>query len=276
MDQITVSSSLISPQSDRPLTPAMLSVLWEIGALLDETRAPKEAKDAVWLETATARLRGETGRSDNVWLRECLERFLGLKIGGVYKGDPWGAVIVAEYQFTQGGSAVRILIPPAAIRAIRAPEAFAKIEVDAVHRLPPHARKLYAILADKKRQRQTWWVYDLEDLKVLLGVGDKKAYDRWGNFSARVLDPAVAAINDFGTVDVKMTPLKMGRSFNRVRFDWTWKTLDQARETAEENARHSGARGKTAPGNPDAPPLVRDQTPEAIAAWKRKMGLLPD
>jgi hypothetical protein len=58
-----------------------------------------------------------------VWLRECLKRLTGLKISGEYRGDPWGAVIVAEWHIVQGGTVTRILLPPAAINAIRAPEA---------------------------------------------------------------------------------------------------------------------------------------------------------
>jgi len=65
-----------------------------------------------------------------------------------------------------------------------------------------------------------------------------------------------AEINDFGTVALKMTPEKLGRSIAAVRFDWKWKTIDEARVTDEENARAEIARHKEK-GQSEAPPTPR-------------------
>lgn len=263
MGVLTVSSALIAPRTEKPLTPAMVATLWEIAAVLDEQRVPATVKDARWLEIPSHRLRGEGSRSDNVWLRECLDRLTGLKLSGEYQGDPWGAVIVAEWQIVQGGSLARILIPPSAIQALRAPATFAKIETTAAHRLTGHARRLYAILADKKRLGRPTWTFKLDELRALLDVADKPTYDRWQDFKKRVLDPAVTAINDFGTVEVAMAPVKLGRAVSSVRFDWRWKSVDEARETDAENERHSTARRQEPPEEPEAPPMiVREPEPE--------------
>lgn len=56
---------------------------------------------------------------------------------------------------------------------------------------------------------------------------------------------------------IKATPQKVGRSVRSVRFDWKWKSIDAARVTDEENARHRSARGKTGDGS--APPLTDDE-----------------
>lgn len=84
-----------------------------------------------------------------------------------------------------------------------------------------------------------------------------------------MLIPALEEINDFGTVTVKATPQKVGRS---VRFDWKWKSIDAARVTDEENARHRSARGKT--GNGSAPPLTDDaakvEERERWQNWQRE------
>jgi len=216
----------------------------------------------VWLEVPSARLRGEHGRNDNVWLRECLTRLTGLKITGEYRGDPWGAVVIAEWHIEQGGAVTRLLIPPAAVKAIRAPETFAKIEAFAAYKLQGAARRLYAVLADKKRMtRQTYWIFGVDELRALLGVDGKSSYDRWNNFRFRVLDPALEQVNDFGTVTVTMTPQKVGRAVSAVRFDWQWKSIDEARETDEENDRPEIARRKSEIER-DAPPLVGPQRPE--------------
>lgn len=268
MDQITVPSSLIAPNADRQLTPAMTSVLWEIAALLDEKRIVPTEGVALWVTAPTKRLRGEGARTDNHWLRQCLDRLTGVRISGEYRGDPWGAVLVAEWHIEQGGSMVRLLIPPAGVQALRTPETFAKIETEAAHRLRGPARRLYAVLADKKRLGRPNWTFSLEELRVLLAVEDRPSYARWQSFKRWVLGPSVEAINEFGTVEVKMVPVKEGRSVSAVRFHWQWKKQDEVRETVEENARHSHARRKKQVAD-DAPPMIviEDQVEPALSWW---------
>ena len=103
--------------------------------------------------------------------------------------------------------------------------------------------------------RDRSWTFPLDDLRALLGVADKAAYHRFNNFRARVLDPAIAAINDFGTVRVTMTPEKLGRSVSAVRFDWEWRDPYEASETVAENERHSTARRRRQ-SDDDAPPMI--------------------
>lgn len=269
MDSLTINSKLISPTGDRPLTPAMVTALWVIGDEIDQKGIKANVRDAVWLEIPSSRLRGEGSRNDNVWLRECLERLTGLKITGDYRGDPWGAVMLAEWHIEQGGAVVRLLIPPAAINSLRAPDTFAKIEAFAAYKLEGHARRLYAVLADKKRMAQSHWIFGVDELRSILGVEAKASYKRWNNFRQWVLDPAIAQINDFGTVTIKMTPEKVGRAVSAVRFDWKWKSIDEARETEEENDRVDMARRK--PLMPrDAPPLTDIGEPERKSPEERK------
>ncbi len=269
MKQITVSSAALALRAEKPLTPAMISALWEIAAVLDEERAPANVPNSVWLTIPTARLRGPDARQDNVWLRECLERMTGLKLSGQHRGDEWIAVMLAEAHFIEGGSKVRLLIPPAGVHALRSPGNFVKIETTAAHRLPPHARRLYALLADRKRQRDPYAQWSVDTLRGLLGVDDKRTYDLWSQFRKWVLSPAVEAINDFGTVNLKMTPVKSGRSVAAVRFDWHWKDPHEATETAVENERHSTARRKDQDAA-DAPPMIEDtpQPTDALTWWR--------
>lgn len=258
-------SSAVALRSDRPLTPAMVSAVWEIAAALDEQRVPATVSNAVWLEIPTTRLRGEGSRADNVWLRECLDRLTGVKLSGEYRGDPWGAVVLAEWHITQGGSLARLLIPPAGVHALRSPSNFTKIEAHAAHRLTGHGRQLYAILSDKKRLGRPYWTFTLEELRTLMGTEAHRSYDRFNNFRARVLDPAIEGINDYGTVTVKMTPEKRGRSVHAVRFDWRWKDIHDATQTVAESDRHSKARRKKQEAD-DAPPMI-ENLQEAARLW---------
>jgi len=236
----------------------MLSVIWELAHCLDLARIDASLDETVELVIPTQQLRGPDARSDNINLKRWLDRLIGIKLQGEYRGDPWAAVMVAQYEFKGGGGSVRIIIPPAAVKALRSSETFAKIETAAAHQLPGHARRLYALLADKKRLKNPEWIFELDELRALMGVADKKTYARWDSFRSWVLTPAVAGINDYGTVRVTMEPVKRGRAVHAVKFSWAWKSLDDARITTEENERHSVARRKGPPQNPDAPPLVKD------------------
>lgn len=245
---------LIPSASNVEITPAMLTVLWGMAHELDRRRVPANTSDALWLEIPSRQLRNPNGKTDNHWLKTCLDRLMGVKLEGAYRGDEWGAVILAQWEIIEGGTVTRLLVPPAAIQAIRAPKTFAKIEITAAYRLKGHARRLYAALADKKHMGQPYWEYPLGELQRLFQLEGK--YSKWYDFSRYVLTPALEEINDFGTVTVKATPQKVGRSVRSVRFDWKWKSIDAARVTDEENARHRSARGKTGDGS--APPLTDD------------------
>lgn len=271
MTTLTVPSPFASPRGDKPLSPQTVSIIWRIADALDEKRTPATVPNAIWLELATSALRGPGARSDNVWLRKCLQRLSGLQLSGEYKGSPWGAVLLAEWQITEGGAKVRLLIPPAGIHALRVPATFVKIEELAAVQLPGHARRLYGLLADRKRQARKSWTYSLEELRFALGVEQHKSYNRFNNFRQRVLEPAVKAINDFGTVNVTMTPKKVGRSVDRVEFSWSWKSPDAAIETVTENERHSSARRKRQTAD-DAPPMIEEEPQrEAALEWWGKL-----
>jgi hypothetical protein len=268
---------LIPSASNVEITPAMLGVLWNIAHELDRLRVPENYGDAKWLEIPSKKLRNPDGKSDNQWLKVCLDRLMGVKLGGEYRGDEWGAVILAQWELIEGGAVTRLLVPPAAISAIRAPKTFAKIEITAAYRLKGHARRLYAALADKKHMDQTHWEYPLGELQALFNLQGK--YDKWYDFSRYVLTPALEEINDFGTVNVTAKPQKAGRSVRAVRFEWKWKNLDSARVTDEENERHKSARHKTSDGT--APPLTDAENErqaqlaadrDGFNAWKTETG----
>ena len=90
MRTLTLASNAVALRADRPLTPAMTATVWEIASAIDAARIPNDPDNAVWITVPAAQLRGESGRTDNVWLRECLRRLTGVQISGAYRGDPLG------------------------------------------------------------------------------------------------------------------------------------------------------------------------------------------
>ena len=81
-------SNAVALRADRTLTPAMTAAVWEIAGALDAVRVPTDPDSAVWLSIPAIQLRGEGGRQDNVWLRECLKRLTGVQLSSEYRGDP--------------------------------------------------------------------------------------------------------------------------------------------------------------------------------------------
>ena len=264
-----MSSALIAPTADRPLTPAMVKVVWQIAAEMDRMRVPAVVDQAVWVRMPSAQLRGDGGRQDNVWLRQCLERLTGLKLAGeAPKSGQWGAVLVAEWRLEEGGSMASVLVPPAAVAAMRAPATFAKLDEATVYSLPPNAARLYAVLADKQRLAKAHWDVDLPALRSALGLSGKKAYEVWGAFRRAVLDPSVEAVNQAGVVAVSYSVRKVGKSVAGVTFRWRWRDPVDAGQAAEEVDRHSLAAGKPRVTNAAvaaAPPLIEGD--DAAWAW---------
>ena len=266
MDSITVSSSMLIPSAaNAAINPSMLNVIWVLADKLDSMKIREVSKEGTIVRLPTARLRNPEGRDDNAYLKTVLKRLTGLQLEGEYsikdegkerENRPWGAVLIAQWELQEGGSMVELLLPPAAVHALRAPQTFAKIEVMATYKLGGHSRRLYAALADKKRMRHPFWEYTIEELRLLFDTREK--YPKWAKFNAHVLTPALEEINDFGTVTVKMTPRKEGRSIVGVRFDWDWKDPHDAAETMLENERHATARRKDKDGR-EMPPLSDDE-----------------
>lgn len=251
---ITVSSSMLIPAAkSMRLKPAQVAIIWEVAHELDRRRIPSNITDAVWLKIPSNRLRNPEGRTDNHYLKKCLDGLLGVKLEGELKGDPWGANLIAEYQIKERGAIVHLLIPPAGVRAVLAPKTFAKIESEAKYRLKGAAKLLYAALADKKHMGRPYWVFDLDELRHICNMAER--YPDWNDFNRYVLKPALKEIEDFGTVNLTVTPQKEGRSIATVRFDWQWKTLDEATETDTANDGHSASRRKEQ-ATDEAPPLT--------------------
>lgn len=252
MPQLTVMTRLLYAEPSEPLTGAERALAWELCAVLDEQRAPSGADDAVWVVVEASRLRGPSGRDDNQHLTRCLAKLARVQFRGEDPdGTRWVAQLIAQADVAR--DRVRLLIPPRAVAFLRAPGTFAKLDAEAAHRLPPNARTLYALLADRFRQRHREWTVDLDTLKSALGLSGR--YERFVDFRRWALEPAIAAINDFGVARVTWEAVKLGRAVQSIRFAWTLKAPAEAEQTAHENARHSKARRKVQE-DADAPPLV--------------------
>ena len=60
--------------------------------------------------------------------------------------------------------------------------------------------RLYENLESVANLRVPEWVVEVEDLRVLLGVGDK--LKGWGSFYRRAMEPALDEVNEFADFSV--------------------------------------------------------------------------
>ena len=234
MNQLTVSSPLLNFHVPAQLTQADIAIIWAISDELDKQRIPSLLDNAQWVTIASKKLRSEESRDDNYWVKKCLDKLMGIKLSGEYRNDPWGAVLIAQWEIKERGSIINILIPPKAIEAIRAPQTFAKLEYYAAYKMKRNTKLLYGYLADKKRMKEKYKVLRLEELREIFGAGSINNYKRWVDLKRYTLEPAIEEINEFGTVKLTWTPIKTGRSVTDIRIDWEWKTTDEAREKHEQ------------------------------------------
>ena len=266
--------SLSQSQPLQEITAAERAVAWEIATVLDERRqaAPgRDETDMLMINVPTARLRGPEGRDDNQHLHRVLRRLARVQWADQEPdGRRYVVQLIAEAEINAAGDSVRLWLPPRAVRFLRSPSQFAKLDRAAAYSLPPNARTLYGLLKDRFAQpdklKSRTAEYTLDEIKGLLQLGGR--YRDWSNFRKWVLEPSVKAINDTGALSITWEPVKHGRSVSAVCFTLRVKQPDEANQAESENARHSKARGKEQE-SADAPPLV---VVDQARRWLEKQG----
>jgi hypothetical protein len=99
MNDIAGRSAFLSPfQNAPPLTLAMVLSLWVIADAVDKLKLSEGHDEAVELTISTSKLRGLEGRSDSARPKVCLDRMTGMKIGGTYRGQDYGGMMLAEWR----------------------------------------------------------------------------------------------------------------------------------------------------------------------------------
>lgn len=101
-----------------------------------------------------------------------------------------------------------------------------------------HAIRLYEILS--QRRKYGFREIELETLKDWLQVADKYG-NRWDNFKAKLLEPAIAEINEKSDLFVSYETIKKGRKITGLKF-----LISQARQAIENTK-------KSAKSEPQAP-----------------------
>ena len=259
--ELKVPKSLSQSQPLQEITAAERTVAWEIATVLDERRQVTPGRnetDMLVIDVSTARLRGPDARDDNQHLHRVLQRLARVQWADQEPdGRRYVVQLIAEAEISAIGDSVRLWLPPRAVRFLRSPTQFAKLDRAAAYSLPPNARTLYGLLKDRFAQPDKlthhYADYGLDELKGALQLGGR--YDRYADFRKWVLEPSVKAINNTGALSITWEPVKHGRSVTSIRFRLRLKKPAEADEAEHETERHSCARGKDQQAA-DAPPLV--------------------
>lgn len=100
----------------------------------------------------------------------------------------------------------------------------------------PHAVRLYDFLIGGVG-KYTERLVELNELKSVLGVADKKSYNVFNTFKNSVLEPAVNGNDKSSDINLSYTPIRRsGRKYTHILFEFSKKTV----ETAEQNVADVG------------------------------------
>lgn len=99
--------------------------------------------------------------------------------------------------------------------------------------------QLYSLLLDMMHIKGGWQI-NLKTLKEQLGA-TSKGYDEFKNFRRRVLDTAIAEINEVSDITASYTRIMTGRTCTAVRFTAEYKLSPQSKPKPNEKSLYAAA-----------------------------------
>lgn len=99
--------------------------------------------------------------------------------------------------------------------------------------------------------------FSIEDLRAVLGI-EKGKLERFSNLNQRVIQPAIAEINQLSRLNLTATPNKIGRAVASVTIDWEKK--EDIRPTRRELSGSKIGRKARRDGASQTPPIAFPET----------------
>ena len=143
---------------------------------------------------------------------------------------------VSEIRYIDDEATVKLIFAPAIVPLItRLEEQFTKYELQQISNLSSaYAVRLYELLIAWRSTGQTP-IIELAEFRKKIGVLDDE-YTRMGNFKDRVLNLAVAQVNEHTDIKVKCEQHKRGRNITGFSFSFKQKK-NSALNTINKNAK---------------------------------------
>lgn len=132
---------------------------------------------------------------------------------------------VSEIRYIDDEATVKLIFAPAIVPLItRLEEQFTKYELQQIsHLSSAYAVRLYELLIAWRTTGQTP-IIELAEFRQKIGVLDDE-YTRMGNFKDRVLNLAIAQVNEHTDIKVKCEQHKKGRNISGFSFTFTQKKV---------------------------------------------------
>ena len=132
---------------------------------------------------------------------------------------------VSEIRYIDDEATVKLIFAPAIVPLItRLEEQFTKYELQQISELSSaYAVRLYELLIAWRSTGQTP-VIELAEFRQKIGVLDDE-YTRMGNFKDRVLNLAIAQVNEYTDIKVKCEQHKKGRNISGFSFTFKQKKV---------------------------------------------------
>ncbi|KJV38119.1 replication initiation protein RepM [Acinetobacter brisouii] len=143
---------------------------------------------------------------------------------------------VSEIRYIDAEATVKLIFAPAIVPLItRLEEQFTKYELQQISNLTSaYAVRLYELLIAWRSTGQTPFI-ELTEFRQKIGVLDDE-YTRMGNFKDRVLNLAIAQVNEHTDIIVKCEQHKRGRTISGFSFTFKQKkSVTKATKSAEIN-----------------------------------------
>lgn len=133
---------------------------------------------------------------------------------------------VSEIRYIDDEATVKLIFAPAIVPLItRLEEQFTKYELQQIsHLTSAYAVRLYELLIAWRSTGQTP-IIELAEFRKKIGVLDDE-YTRMGNFKDRVLNLALAQVNEHTDIKVKCEQHKKGRNISGFSFSFKQKNKD--------------------------------------------------
>ena len=272
-NKMTIRNSAFELAGESRLTPAASYVVLRVAHELDQMRINHLGEnETVTLSIPAADARGRVTRNENLTpaLKLLSTHLFTRSVTFTENGEEVERVIggpmIAQWSYRKNGTSIDLVLAEGAVNALMAsgPKAFTQIEMNAAVNLKHRARLLYVALSRRKNMDRSDWIWDIEELHEMFGL--ENAYPEWNEFRRRIIDPAVADINKLGTVKLSYDKVTRNRSVIQLKFNWRWKSSDEAAHTLSQSQRHSKARDRRQQ-DASAPPLTQDDQGSDARNW---------
>ena len=120
--------------------------------------------------------------------------------------------------------------PPELISIIENSRIWAKLKSQVMYALSSkYSLRLYELVARRIGMHSNFEIFDLDQIRGLMGVPDKKL-KRFADLNRYCLKPALAEVNRLSDFNVSMAMIKRGRTVEKLMMNWHRKNPDERRE----------------------------------------------